>query len=347
MNPDALMDEEQSGQDELYEHFRITVDRGQSPVRLDRFLQQRIQNASRTKIQHAAEAGNIVVNGKMARSSYQVKPGDEIAVLLASPPRETEIIPENIPLDIIFEDDQVLVVNKPAGMVVHPAYGNYSGTLVNALAWHLKDNPLFQEKSIRPGLVHRIDKNTSGLLLIAKDEVSLQRLAKQFFDHKTERRYMALVWGNFDTDEGTITGNIGRSIRDRKKMDVFDDGLQGKPAITHYKVMERFGYTTLVECRLETGRTHQIRVHFQHIKHPVFNDEEYGGNAILRGTTSSHYKQFIHHCFEIIPRHALHARSLGFTHPVTRQNLYFEAPIPADFSEVLERWRNLTSSRQS
>jgi 23S rRNA pseudouridine1911/1915/1917 synthase len=347
MSEDLLPEDEHSAPDELFEHFRIIADRGQSQVRLDKYLQQRIQNASRTKIQYAADAGNILVNGKVVRSSYQVKPGDEILILLAYPPRETEVLPENIPLDIVYEDEQVLVVNKAAGMVVHPAYGNFTGTLVNALAWHLKDLPLFKEKGIRPGLVHRIDKNTSGLLLIAKDELSLNRLARQFFDHKAERKYLALVWGNFDNDQGTITGNIGRSIRDRKKMDVFPDGKTGKHAVTHYSVLERFGYVSLVECQLETGRTHQIRVHFQHIKHPLFNDEEYGGSVILRGTTSSHYKQFINNCFEILPRHALHARSLGFTHPVTGRNMYFEAPLPGDMIKLIERWRNYIEARQS
>lgn len=342
-----IQEEELRESDELYEHFRFIADRKQSAVRIDKFLQNRIQNASRTRIQAAAGAGNIFVNGKPEKQNYKVKPGDVITLLLSWPPRETEIIPENIPLDIVYEDEHLLVINKPAGMVVHPAYGNYTGTLVNALAWHLKDLPLFQSGDIRPGLVHRIDKNTSGLLLVAKNEVAMNRLAKQFFDHKTERKYVSLVWGDFSEDNGMIEGNIGRSIRDRKKMAVYPDGSQGKTAITHYHVIERLGYVTLVECTLETGRTHQIRVHFQHIKHPVFGDEEYGGNAILRGTTSSHYRQFVQHCFEILPRQALHARSLGFTHPSTGQHMYFEAPLPTDMQEVVDRWRKLIASRNA
>lgn len=340
-----MQEEEIRETDDLYEHFRFVADKKQSLLRIDRFLQNRIANVSRTRIQAAAAAGNVYVNGRPVKQNYKVKPEDVVTVLLPFPPRETEILPENIPLDIVYEDEHLMVINKPAGMVVHPAQGNYTGTLVNALYWHLKDLPLFQKGEIRPGLVHRIDKNTSGLLLVAKNELALNKLARQFFDHKTERKYVALVWGDLRDDTGTIRGNIARSTRDRKKMAVFEDEDTGKPAVTHYRVLERFHYVTLVECTLETGRTHQIRVHFQHIRHPVFNDAEYGGNTILKGTASSHYQQFVRHCFEIMPRHALHARSLGFTHPVTGQNMFFESPLPPDMAEVVQRWRNLMAAR--
>ena len=322
----------------LYEHFAVVADKGQAPLRLDKFLTVRMEKCSRNRIQAAADSGSILVNGKAAKSSYKVKPLDRIQIVLPYPRREVEIIPEDIPLEIPYEDDDLLIVNKPAGLVVHPGHGNYSGTLVNALTYHLRNLPLFQEGDMRAGLVHRIDKNTSGLLVVAKNEQSHARLAKQFFDHTIGRRYVALVWGNFEEDEGTITGNIGRSPRDRQKMFVFEDGSDGKHAVTHWRVLKRYGYVTLVECRLETGRTHQIRVHMSWQGHPLFNDERYGGDRILKGTTFSKYKQFIENCFAVMPRHALHAQSLGFVHPMTHEAVYFESELPDDFRALLEKW---------
>ena len=332
-------------QDELFEHFSVIVDRGQTMLRIDKYLVDRLENCSRNRVQAAADGGNILVNGVAVKSSYKVKPSDRISIVMPYPKREVEIIPENIPLDIVYEDDDLLVVNKEAGLVVHPGHGNYSGTLVNALTWHLKDLPLFQEGDMRAGLVHRIDKNTSGLLVIAKNERSHAKLARQFFDHTVSRRYVALVWGNFTEDEGTIEGNIGRSVRDRLKMAVFPGGEDGKHAVTHYRVLQRFGYVTLVECRLETGRTHQIRVHMEYMGHPLFNDERYGGDRILKGTTFSKYKQFIENCFSIMPRHALHARSLGFEHPSTKQRMEFESELPNDFRTVINKWETYTAAR--
>ncbi len=325
---------------ELYEHFHIVADKGQGLLRIDKFLSNRLENVSRTRIQAAASAGNILVNDHPARPSYKVKPGDVISILLPHPPREIEIIPEDIPLEIIYEDDDIIVLNKQAGLVVHPGHGNYTGTLVNALAYHLKDIPLFQEGKIRAGLVHRLDKNTSGILVVAKTEMAHNRLAKQFYDRTSDRKYIALVWGNLKDDTGTITGHVGRNPRDRTKMYVFPDEKEGKPAITHYTVLERLGYVTLVECKLETGRTHQIRVHFQYIKHPLFNDEEYGGDQILRGTTFTKYKQFVKNCFSILPRQALHAKYLGFKHPVSGKWMQFTAVLPEDMNTVIEKWRN-------
>ena len=281
-----------------------------------------------TRSRWPCRAGNVLVNEHVVKPNYRVKPEDVITVVLPYPHREYELVPEDIPLDILFEDDHLLVVNKPAGMVVHPGHGNFTGTLVNALAWHLRDLPLFRTGEMRPGLVHRIDKDTSGLLVIAKTEMALNRLAKQFFDRTTSRTYQAVVWGTFDKPEGTITGNIGRSIRDRLKMQVFPEGDQGKPAVTHYRELEKLGYVSLVECRLETGRTHQIRVHMEYVRHPVFNDERYGGNKILRGTVFAKYRQFVENCFAGMPRHALHAKSLGFRHPETRQDMFFESDLP-------------------
>ncbi len=332
---------------ELYEHFRFVADPGQSLLRIDKFLVNRLENTSRSRIQAASEAGNILVNDFSVRSSYKVKPGDTITIVLPEPPREIELLPENIPLNIVFEDDHLIIVNKKPGMVVHPGYGNYTGTLINALMYHLRDNPLFQSGEQRPGLVHRIDKDTSGLLVIAKTELAMNKLALQFFNKTSKRNYVALVWGNLEEDEGTISGNLGRNPKDRKKMHVFADSSEGKHAITHYKVLERFDYVNLVECRLETGRTHQIRVHFQYIKHPVFNDPEYGGNRILRGTTFTKYRQFIQNCFKILPRQALHARSLGFVHPTTGKNVYFESEIPDDMQTVIEKWRRYVSGRDN
>jgi 23S rRNA pseudouridine1911/1915/1917 synthase len=335
----------QEEQTELYEHFRFVADKGQSLLRIDKFLAARIENASRTKVQAAAEAGNILVNGKAAKSNYKVKPCDVVTVVLPHPPRELELIPQDIPIDIAYEDDDVLIVNKKAGMVVHPGYGNYTGTLVNALAYHLKDNPLFASGELRPGLVHRIDKDTSGILVIAKNEMAMNKLANQFFNRTTDRKYIALVWGELKENEGTITGNIGRNPRDRKQMFVFEDGSEGKHAVTHYKVIERLGYVTLVECKLETGRTHQIRVHFKYIGHPLFNDELYGGNEILKGTTFTKYKQFVQNCFKILPRQALHAKSLAFEHPYSKTWVAFDSELPGDMKQVIEKWRNYISNR--
>ncbi len=331
---------------ELYEHYRFEADKGQTPLRIDKFLYNKIEGTSRNRIQSAADAGSILVNNLPARSSYKVKPMDVISIVLPHPPRKLELIPQDIPLEIVYEDDQLLVVNKKAGMVVHPGHGNYTGTLVNALMFHLKDNPLFRSGEERPGLVHRIDKNTSGLLVVAKTERAMSHLAMQFFKKTTRRTYNALVWGEPPEEEGTITGNLGRNPRDRKKMMVFPDGDQGKNAVTHYRILEKLGYVTWMECRLETGRTHQIRVHFMYIKHPLFNDSEYGGDQILRGTTFTKYKQFVNNCFAILPRQALHARSLGFVHPVTGKELFFESELPQDISTVLDKWRKYTAGRE-
>lgn len=330
-------DDEGSGQG-LYEHFSITADKGQTLIRLDKYLTCRMEKCSRNRIQAAADSGNILVNGKPAKSSYKVKPLDRISLVMPYPRREVEIIPENIPLDIVYEDDDLLIVNKAAGMVVHPGHGNYQGTLVNALTYHLRTLPMFREGDMRAGLVHRIDKDTSGLLVIAKNELAHARLAKQFFDHTIHRRYVALVWGNFEEDEGTITGNIGRDPRDRLKMHVFADGSEGKHAVTHWRVLRRYGYVTLVECRLETGRTHQIRVHMAWQGHPLFNDARYGGDRILKGTIFAKYRQFIENCFALMPRQALHARSLGFVHPTTHREVCFESELPEDFRAVLAKW---------
>jgi 23S rRNA pseudouridine1911/1915/1917 synthase len=341
-----MTEEELIDQQELFEHFRFTADPGQTILRIDKFLTDRIQNASRTRIQNAANAGNILVNNNPVKPNYKVKPGDLVQVVLPTPPREVELIPEDIPLNIVYEDDNVLVVNKEPGMVVHPAHGNYTGTLVNALMWHFRDLPLFNTGEARPGLVHRLDKNTSGILVIAKDEYSLNRLSKQFFDRTTDRRYNALVWGVPSPPEGTITGNVGRSVKDRKVMQVFKDGEEGKHAVTHYKVLEDLGYISLIECKLETGRTHQIRVHFSNIKHPLFNDSEYGGDQIIKGTTFTKYQQFIRNCFKILPRQALHAKSLAFDHPVTGKRLSFDSNLPDDMVQVIEKWRKYTSGRE-
>lgn len=331
---------------ELFEHFRFVADPGQATLRVDKFLINKLENTSRSRIQAAANAGNILANDTPVKPNYRVKPGDVVSVVLPHPPRKIELIPENIPIDVVYEDDDVLVVNKPPGLVVHPGYGNYTGTLVNALMYHLKDHPLFQSGEERPGLVHRIDKNTSGLLVVAKQELALNRLASQFY-HKTSRRtYLALVWGDLKEEEGTIEGHIGRNPRNRKQMHVFPDGDQGKEAITHYRVVERLGYVNLVECRLETGRTHQIRVHFQYLAHPLFNDPEYGGDRILRGTTFTKYKQFVKNCFDLLPGQALHAKTLGFVHPSTGKEILFEAPLPQGFEEVLGKWRSYIQGRR-
>jgi 23S rRNA pseudouridine1911/1915/1917 synthase len=342
-----MTEEELVDQQELFEHFRFKADPGQTILRIDKFLADRLMNASRTRIQNAANAGNILVNNNAVKPNYKIKPGDIVQVVLPTPPRDIELTPENIPLNIVYEDDDVMVVNKEPGMVVHPAYGNYTGTLVNALMWHFRDLPLFNSGEARPGLVHRLDKNTSGILVIAKNEYALNRLSKQFYDRTTDRRYNALIWGIPDTPEGTITGNVGRSIKDRKVMQVFKDESEGKNAITHYKVLEDFGYISLIECKLETGRTHQIRVHFSHIKHPLFNDSEYGGDQIIKGTTFTKYQQFIKNCFKILPRQALHAKSLAFDHPVSGKRLYFDSELPEDMAQVIEKWRKYISGRDS
>lgn len=326
--------------DELYEHYRITVDKGQAPLRIDKFVFSRIENASRNKIQAAAKADCIIVNGKPVKSNYKVKPLDVISIVMSQPPRDTEIIPQNIPLDIVYEDDDIILVNKKAGMVVHPSYANYDGTLVNALTYYFNE----QGKGAMPELVHRIDKDTTGLLIVAKNEVAQTKLAKQFFDHSIERKYQALVWGDFDEDEGTIDEDLGRHPKDRRIVTVYSKDTGGRHAVTHYKVLERFGYVTLVECRLETGRTHQIRAHMQYIKHPLFGDAAYGGNMILKGTTFTKYKQFVENCLDILRRQALHAKTLGIIHPSTGEYLSFDSELPRDMKDVLERWRKYTNS---
>lgn len=329
----------------LYEHHRIIVEAGQKPLRMDKFLSGRIENASRSRIQAAADAGNILANDKSVKSNYKVKPNDVIVIVMDYPKRELKIIAEDIPLDIVYEDDQLLVINKPPGLVVHPGHGNYSGTLVNALAYYFKDLPLFNNEDPRPGLVHRIDKDTSGLMVIAKTELAKNKLALQFFNKTTERRYNAIVWGSLKEDEGTITGHIGRSLKNRQVFTVFPEGDYGKHAVTHYKVLRRIGYITLVECKLETGRTHQIRVHMKHINHTIFNDSNYGGEKILRGTTFSKYKQFVINCFKILPRQALHAKTLGFIHPTTGEKMTFNSELPEDMATALDKWENYIANR--
>ncbi len=326
---------------ERYEHFRFTADKGQSLLRIDKFLVDRIENASRNRIQQAADSGFVLVNGQAVKSNYKVKPGDIITIEMDRPRREIDIIPENIPLNIVYEDDDVMVINKTAGLVVHPGHGNYTGTLVNAIAWHLKDNPAFDIKDPRLGLVHRIDKDTSGLLVVAKNPDAKTHLGTQFFQKSTQRKYIALVWGNVKDDAGTIEGNIGRHLRDKLLMTVFPEGDHGKPAVTHYKVLERFGYTTLIECQLETGRTHQIRVHLKYIGHTLFNDARYGGDGILKGVNQAKYKQFIQNCFAACPRQALHAQTLGFIHPKTGENMLFQSELPDDMAALITKWRNL------
>jgi 23S rRNA pseudouridine1911/1915/1917 synthase len=340
------MTEEDNGYSELFEHFRFKADPGQTILRIDKFLFNRLESTSRSRIQAAANAGNILVNNIPVKPNYRVKSGDSISIVLPHPPRTIELIPEDIPLDIVFEDRDVIVVNKEPGMVVHPGFGNYTGTLVNALMHHLGDSELFKSGEERPGLVHRIDKNTSGLLVVAKNEMALNKLASQFFHKTTTRTYQALVWGDMEEEQGTITGNIGRNPKNRKQMYVFPAGDQGKVAVTHFRVLERLGYVTFVECRLETGRTHQIRVHFQFMSHPIFNDPEYGGDKILRGTTFTRYKQFVQNCFELLPGQALHARSLGFIHPSSGKEVTFETGLPPGFDTVLRKWRSYIGGRK-
>ena len=329
-------------EEELYEHFKFEVPKGITPLRIDKYLMGLIQNATRNKIQIAATEGNIFVNDATVKSNYKVKPLDVVRVMLTHPPYENHIIPENIPLNIVYEDDTLLLINKEPGMVVHPGHGNYTGTLVHALAYHFDNLPM--NSSERPGLVHRIDKDTSGLLVIAKTEAAMTHLAKQFEAKTSEREYIALVWGNVAEESGTIEGNLARHLKDRMQIAVFADPEIGKPAITHYKVLERFGYVTLISCQLETGRTHQIRAHLKHIGHPLFNDERYGGHLILKGTTFTKYKQFIDNCFKALPRQALHAKTLGFVHPTTKEMMRFDTELPQDFQDCIEKWRGYSKS---
>lgn len=338
---DVLAPEETSSDTgQLYEHFRVEVDKGQEPERIDKYLSVRMQHSSRNRIQKAADAGSVHVNGTPVKSNYKVRPEDVITLMLHQPKHDTSIVAEDIPLDIVYEDDQLMVINKPAGMVVHPGAGNFHGTLINAVAWHMRDVPSFDANNPEVGLVHRIDKDTSGLLVVAKTPEAKTLLGKQFFRKTTHRSYIALVWANFVEEEGRIEGNIARDVRDRLRMAVFPpDTETGKPAVTHWRVLERFGYTTLVECILETGRTHQIRAHMRHIGHPLFGDARYGGTEILRGQRSSTYKAFIQNCLRICPRQALHARTLGFVHPTTGQQMDFTSPLPADLEQLLAKWR--------
>lgn len=346
---DDILDETEpivEAETELHEHFRFVVDKGQSTMRVDKYLFEKLVNSSRNRIQQAADAGFIMANGKPIKSSYKIKPLDTITVMMDRPRYESEIKPEDIPLDVVYEDNDLMVINKPAGLVVHPGCGNYHGTLVNAIAWHLKEDPNYDPNDPQVGLVHRIDKDTSGLLLIAKTPDAKTHLGLQFFNKTTKRRYQALVWGTVTENEGTIVGNIGRNPRDRMQMAVLADPEQGKHAVTHYKVLERIGYVTLVECILETGRTHQIRVHMKHIGHTLFNDERYGGHEVLKGTHFSKYKQFVNNCFDTCPRQALHAMTLGFVHPRTGEEMNFTSPLPEDMSNLIEKWRTYISNRE-
>ena len=331
---------------ELFEHYRFEIDKGQSLLRIDKFLMLRIENASRNKIQIAAKAGNILVNNTEVKQNYRVKPLDVISIVLAYPPREIEIIPQDIPLNIVYEDEDIMLVNKEAGMVVHPGVSNYDGTLINALTYYIQHKSPFKKAVNQPHLVHRIDKDTSGILLVAKNELAQTRLAKNFFDHTIDRKYHALVWGEPKEEEGTITGYIGRSLKNRRVMTVFPDGEYGKEAITHYRILARYGYVTLVECILETGRTHQIRAHFQYIGHPLFNDETYGGNVILKGTTFTKYKQYIQNCFKLLPRQALHAKYLGFKHPMTGKQMEFDSELPEDMQSVIDKWESYSRNKE-
>ncbi|MBL7982500.1 MAG: RluA family pseudouridine synthase [Flavobacteriales bacterium] len=338
---DSLIEEQ-----ELYEHHRIVCDPKQSLIRLDKFLFDRLANTSRNRIQVAAKAGNVLVNGKAAKPSQKVKPGDEISIVLPYPQREMELVAEDIPLNILYEDEHILVIDKQAGLVVHPGHGNWTGTLVNALLFHFGKLPSTPGAEIpRPGLVHRLDKDTSGVMVVGKTEEALTHLARQFFDRTSDRRYNALVWGDFAEDEGVIEGHIGRSVRDRTVQSVFSEGDQGKPALTRWRVLERFRYVSLVECKLETGRTHQIRVHMQWTGHPLFNDAAYGGDRVLKGTTFTKYRQFVENCFRSLPRQALHARTLDIDHPISGVRMHFESPLPADMQVVLDRWRTYVAAK--
>ncbi len=344
MQDDTQIGPEQ--EDGLHEHFRFEATAGQVPLRVDKFLMNFVENATRTKIQQAAKEGSVWVNDVPVKSNYKVKPNDVVRVMFSHPPYEQLLTPQDIPIDIVYEDDDLLVVNKEAGMVVHPGHGNYEGTLINALIYHFENLP--NNSSDRPGLVHRIDKDTSGLLVVAKTEQAMTHLAKQFFNKTSKREYVALVWGNIDEDKGIIEGNIGRHPKNRLQNTVWEGDLEdkGKPAVTHFEVIERLGYVTLVKCKLETGRTHQIRVHMKHIGHTLFNDERYGGDKVLKGTTFTKYKQFVDNCFKTLPRQALHARTLGFVHPTTNEEMFFEVPIPNDIGNCVEKWRNYSQSQQ-
>lgn len=336
--------EAQPTSDDLYIHHEFTVDRGQEPLRIDRYITDRLSQVSRTRVQAAVDAGTVAVNGKPVKSNYRVRPEDHITIVLDHPPNEFEVTPEDIPIDIVYEDDHLIIINKPAGLVVHPGVGNWTGTLVNALMFHIGQLPHHGDVDVRPGLVHRLDKETSGLMVIAKNEVALSHLAKQFFDRTIKRSYVALVWGDVERDQGEIIGHIGRHLRHRQLMDVFPDGDHGKHAETHYSVIERFHYVTLVECRLKTGRTHQIRVHMKHLGHPVFNDEIYGGARIVSGTVHARYKQFVDDCFTLMPRQALHAKTLGLIHPESKKLVEFNSELPSDFEAVLDAWRGYSSA---
>ena len=337
-------DPEANDSDGLYEHYSFNADQGQSPLRVDKFLMSRIEKVTRNKIQQAAKAGSIFVNEQVVKSNYKVKAGDQVKVLFAHPPYENLLTPEPLDLDIIYEDDILVVLNKPAGLVVHPGHGNYSGTLLNGLLHHFQQLP--KNSNNRPGLVHRIDKDTSGLLVVAKTEEAMTHLAKQFFDKTSERKYMALVWGDFEEDQGTVKGAIGRHPKNRLQMTVFEDNSQGKEAITHFKVLERFGYVTLLECQLETGRTHQIRAHMKFKGHTLFNDARYGGDKILKGTSFTKYKQFVENCFSLLPRQALHAKTLGFIHPETQEKMQFDSPMPDDLESALQKWRQYAQHKK-
>jgi len=331
---------------EMYEHYRVVVDKGQSKLRVDKFLAQRIEWATRNRIQKAADAGCILVNEVAVKSNYIIKPCDIITVVMATPPREIIIIPEEMDLDIVYEDQDLMVINKRPGLVVHPGFGNYTGTLMNGLAYHLREDPtMFDSTDPRFALVHRIDKDTSGLIVVAKNPEAKANLALQFFNKTTKRKYIAIVWGNISEDEGTIVGNIGRHLKDRLQMTVFPDAEHGKHAVTHYRVIERLGYVTMVECQLETGRTHQIRVHMKYLGHTLFNDERYGGHEILKGTTFAKYRQFVNNCFAVCPRQALHAQTLGFIHPRTKEEMHFTSEVPQDMLDLAERWRKYISNR--
>jgi 23S rRNA pseudouridine1911/1915/1917 synthase len=332
--------------DDLYERFNITIDKGQDPLRIDKFLATRIEGATRNKLQQAINIGMVLVNGKEVKSNYKVKPLDSIIVYSDMSPEETDVVPEKMDLNIVYEDTDLMIINKPAGMVVHPGSGNYTGTLLNGVSYYLQQqNPAISEEVLpRFGLVHRIDKNTSGLLVLAKNDNAMRQLAKQFFDHTVKRQYMALVWGDVEKESGTIVAHVGRHLRLRKLFEAYPEGDHGKEAITHYKVIERFGYVTLIECILETGRTHQIRVHMKHIGHPLFNDDFYGGDKIVKGTVYTKYKQFVENCFQICKRQALHARTLGFIHPGSGKEMFFEAPLPDDIALVIEKWRKYANA---
>jgi len=347
MAENEIPEEQQNGSDELFERFVIKTDKGQEPLRIDKFLMNRIEGATRNKIQQAINAGMVTVNKKTIKQNYKIKALDEIIVFSDMSPEDTDVVPEKMDIDIIYEDEDIMVINKPAGMVVHPGSGNYSGTLLNGVAWYLmqKDPGLNEEKLPRYGLVHRIDKNTSGLLLMAKNDKAMSNLARQFFDHTVKRKYMALVWGDLKKDEGTIIANVGRNLRHRKLFEAYPEGDHGKEAITHYKVLERFNYVTLVECVLETGRTHQIRVHMKYLGHPLFSYDFYGGDKIVKGTVFAKYRQFVDNCFAICPRQALHAKTLGFIHPTSKKEMFFERELPIDMEQVIEKWRKYSERK--